>query len=118
VTGKDAIHDLAVVKVDASAVDGITPLTLGDSSQVQPGQTAIAIGNPYGLDDTVTVGVISGLNRSSRSPSRYQTCLSATAGATSGGALLPTSTIRKTRTTQRGATLSRAPFLYLNETTS
>ena len=64
VIGKDSIHDLAVVKVDASAVAGITPLTFGDSGQVQPGQMAIAIGNPYGLDDTVTVGVISGLNRS------------------------------------------------------
>jgi S1-C subfamily serine protease len=65
VVGTDSIDDLAVVKLtDSSAVDGITPLTLGDSSQVQPGQMAIAIGNPYGLDDTVTVGVISGLNRS------------------------------------------------------
>ena len=64
VVGKDAIDDLAVIKVDASAVSGITPLTLGDSSQIQPGQMAIAIGNPFGLDDTVTVGVISGLDRS------------------------------------------------------
>ena len=64
VVGKDAIDDLAVIKVDASAVSSITPLTLGDSSQIQPGQMAIAIGNPFGLDDTVTVGVISGLDRS------------------------------------------------------
>jgi len=64
VVGKDAIDDLAVIKVDASAVSDITPLTLGDSSQIQPGQMAIAIGNPFGLDDTVTVGVISGLDRS------------------------------------------------------
>jgi S1-C subfamily serine protease len=64
VVGKDAIVDLALVKVDAAAVAGITPLTLGDSSAVRPGQMAIAIGNPYGLDDTVTVGIISGLDRS------------------------------------------------------
>jgi S1-C subfamily serine protease len=64
VAGTDSIDDLAVVKVDASAVSGITPLTLGDSSTLKPGQLAIAIGNPYGLDGTVTVGVISGLNRS------------------------------------------------------
>ena len=64
VVGTDSIDDLAIIKVDASAVSGITPLTLGDSSQVQPGMMAIAIGNPFGLDDTVTVGVISGLNRS------------------------------------------------------
>ena len=63
VLGTDPVADLAVVSVDASAVSGITPLTLGDSSAVTPGQMAIAIGNPYGLDQTVTVGVISGLNR-------------------------------------------------------
>jgi S1-C subfamily serine protease len=64
VLGKDAVHDLALVKVDASAVSGITPLSLGDSDTVKIGQMAIAIGNPYGLDNTVTVGVISGLDRS------------------------------------------------------
>jgi S1-C subfamily serine protease len=64
VAGTDAVDDLAIVKVDPSAVANITPLTLGNSDEVQPGQMAIAIGNPYGLDDTVTVGVISGLNRS------------------------------------------------------
>ncbi len=45
--GTDSVDDLAVIKVDASAVGGINPLHLGDSSQVQPGQMAIAIGNPY-----------------------------------------------------------------------
>ncbi len=64
VAGTDSIKDLAVVTVDKSAVSGITPLTLGDSSQVTPGQMAIAIGNPFGLDNSVSVGVISGLNRS------------------------------------------------------
>jgi S1-C subfamily serine protease len=64
VLGTDEANDLAVVKVDPSAVAGITPLQLGDSSAVKPGQMAIAIGNPYGLVDSVTVGVISGLNRS------------------------------------------------------
>ena len=64
VTGTDAIDDLAIIKVDATAVSTIDPLTLGDSSAVKVGQLAIAIGNPFGLDNTVTVGVISGLNRS------------------------------------------------------
>jgi S1-C subfamily serine protease len=64
VVGTDAFDDLAVIGVDASAVKGITPLQLGDSSAVKPGQMAIAIGTPYGLTDTVTVGIISGLNRS------------------------------------------------------
>jgi S1-C subfamily serine protease len=64
VLGTDPVDDLAVVKVDASAVSGITPLKLGDSSLVVPGQMAIAIGNPLGFSDSITVGVISGLNRS------------------------------------------------------
>ena len=63
VLGTDPVDDLAVVSVDPTAVAGITPLTLGDSSQVGPGQMAIAIGNPLGFDDSITVGVISGLNR-------------------------------------------------------
>ncbi len=64
VLGTDPVDDLAVVSVDASAVVGITPLKLGDSSLVVPGQMAIAIGNPLGFSDSITVGVISGLNRS------------------------------------------------------
>jgi S1-C subfamily serine protease len=63
VLGTDTIGDLAVISVDASATSGITQLTLGDSSAVVPGQMAIAIGNPYGYDNTITVGVISGVNR-------------------------------------------------------
>ena len=64
VLGTDPVDDLAVVSVDASAVTGITPLKFGDSSLVVPGQMAIAIGNPLGFTDSITVGVISGLNRS------------------------------------------------------
>ncbi len=63
VVATDAIDDLAVISIDPSAVTGITPLQFSDSTAVKPGQMAIAIGNPYGLDNTVTVGVISGLNR-------------------------------------------------------
>jgi len=64
--GTDALDDLAIISIDASLVSRITPLQFGDSQAVKPGQMAIAIGNPYGLDDTVTVGIISGLNRSVR----------------------------------------------------
>jgi len=64
VLGKDAADDLAIVKVDGSAVSGIKPLVLADSAGVKPGQTAIAIGSPYGLNNSIAVGVISGLNRS------------------------------------------------------
>jgi S1-C subfamily serine protease len=63
VLGTDPIHDLALLSVDASTVSGITPLEFADSNAVKRGQMAVAIGNPYGLDDTVTVGVVSGLDR-------------------------------------------------------
>lgn len=63
VIGTDSADDLALLQVDTSAVSGITPVPLGDSGAVKPGQMAIALGSPYGLDDSITVGVISGLNR-------------------------------------------------------
>ncbi len=62
VVGKDAVDDLAVVKVN-SLPSGITPLVLVESNSVKPGQTAIAIGSPYGLTNSIAVGVVSGLNR-------------------------------------------------------
>jgi len=63
VIGTDAAHDLAVIKVSASAVAGITPLQFDDSATVLPGQTVIAIGSPYGFMNSVTAGIISGVNR-------------------------------------------------------
>ena len=63
VIATDTNDDLAVINVAASNVTGITPLTFGDSSLVKPGQMALAIGSPYGLMNTITAGVISGLNR-------------------------------------------------------
>jgi S1-C subfamily serine protease len=64
VVGTDAADDLAIISVDVAAVSGITPLQFTDSSAVKPGQMAIAMGSPYGLTGSVSVGVISGLNRS------------------------------------------------------
>lgn len=64
VLGTDPVDDVAVVSVDPSAVSGITPLQFDDSSLVKPGQMAVAIGNPLGYTDSITIGVISGLNRS------------------------------------------------------
>jgi 2-alkenal reductase len=65
--GGDAGSDLAVLKVD-ELPPGAAPLTLADSRAVEVGQTAIAIGNPFGLQNTLTVGVVSGLQRSLAGP--------------------------------------------------
>ena len=62
VVGADADSDLAVVKVDAPA-EQLFPLPLADSDQVQVGQRVVAIGNPFGLAGTITVGIVSGLGR-------------------------------------------------------
>jgi S1-C subfamily serine protease len=62
VLGEDPVTDIAVVKVSA---DDLPTVELGNSQELQPGQWAIAIGNPLGLQETVTVGVISGIDRSS-----------------------------------------------------
>ena len=62
VVGVDAMTDVAVVKI---AANNLPTVTLGDSNQLMPGEWAIAIGNPMGLDNTVTVGIISALGRSS-----------------------------------------------------
>ena len=63
ILGTNPGNDLALLKVDSAAVAGIDPVALGDSSQALPGQLAIAIGSPFGLDGSVTVGVISGVGR-------------------------------------------------------
>ncbi len=62
VLGKDPVTDVAVIEVQA---DRLPTVTLGNSDKVRQGQWAIAIGNPLGLQKTVTVGVISGTERSS-----------------------------------------------------
>ncbi len=63
VLGKDPVTDVAVIQVQAG--DNLPTVVMGDSDQVRQGQWAIAIGNPLGLQETVTVGVISGTERSS-----------------------------------------------------
>lgn len=64
VLGVDEVTDLAVVKIDVRN-EGLPTAPLGDSEQVQVGDWAIAVGNPLGLDNTVTLGIVSTLNRSS-----------------------------------------------------
>ena len=62
VIGADVDADIAVVKVDAPA-DQIHPLAIGDSNTLNVGEQVVAIGNPFGLDGTMTLGIISGLGR-------------------------------------------------------
>lgn len=62
VVGADPITDVAVIKIDAT---DLPTVTLGSSEELIPGQWAIAIGNPLGLDNTVTAGIISAIDRSS-----------------------------------------------------
>jgi S1-C subfamily serine protease len=64
VAWSDFSLDLAVLKVDPAKIDQeLSPLKMGDSSKIRPGDWAIAIGNPLGFEHTVTVGVISALGR-------------------------------------------------------
>ncbi|MEO0349796.1 MAG: HhoA/HhoB/HtrA family serine endopeptidase [Cyanobacteria bacterium P01_A01_bin.15] len=62
VLGSDPVTDIAVIKVDER---NLPTVTLGNSDQLQPGEWSIAIGNPLGLDNTVTVGIVSAVGRSS-----------------------------------------------------
>jgi putative serine protease PepD len=73
VLGIDASSDLAVVHLQpGSAPKSAHPLPLADSRSVQVGDTAIAIGNPFGLDRTATEGIVSGLGRQIQAPNGFQ----------------------------------------------
>ena len=89
VLGTDEETDLAVVQVESSKP--LPSVELGDSSQLKIGQLVVAIGNPYGLHDTFSFGVISGLNRENVNISRYEDFIQTDASinpGNSGGPLL------------------------------
>jgi S1-C subfamily serine protease len=77
VVGADTNTDIAVLQVDPAQAGTLAPLQTGSSSGVQVGQSVIAIGSPFGLQGTLTSGIVSALNRQIQSPS----------GATMSGAL-------------------------------
>jgi len=70
VIGGDPDTDLAVIKID-SPPEGLTVVPLGDSDKLDVGQKVLAIGNPFGLDRTLTTGVISGLQRPIRARNNH-----------------------------------------------
>ena len=70
VVGTDPATDVALLKVNAPA-DSLHPLALGDSSNVEVGEPVVAIGNPFGLDRTVTSGIVSALQRQIQAPNGF-----------------------------------------------
>ncbi|HLO25345.1 MAG TPA: DegQ family serine endoprotease [Geobacteraceae bacterium] len=89
VVGEDPKTDLAVVKINTQ--ESLPTAVLGDSDKLQVGQWAIAIGNPFGLDRTVTVGVVSATGRSNMGIETYEDFIQTDASinpGNSGGPLL------------------------------
>ena len=91
--GTSSADDLAMLLIDPAEMEGITPLSLADSSSVRPGQMAIAIGSPFRKFNSVAVGVVSGIGRGESSvinrpiPNMIQTDAPLNPG-NSGGPLL------------------------------
>jgi len=86
--GSDPGTDIAVLKVDP---DGLTEMPLGDSETVRVGDFVLAIGNPFGLEHTVTSGIVSGLGRTGINPEGYEDFIQTDASinpGNSGGALV------------------------------
>jgi S1-C subfamily serine protease len=70
VVGADPSTDLAVLEIDAQA-RALTPLPLGNSDAIRVGDAVVAIGNPFGLERTVTAGIVSALQRQIQAPNGY-----------------------------------------------
>ena len=88
IVGSDAPSDVAVLRVKA---EGLSQIALGDSSKSEVGDFVVAIGNPFGLQHTVTSGIISGLSRSGINPDGYEDFIQTDASinpGNSGGALV------------------------------
>src|SRR6201987_1166655 len=88
IIGSDTPSDVAVVRVKP---DGLTQIPLGDSARMEVGDFVVAIRNPFGLQHTVTSGIISGLSRSGINPDGYEDFIQTDASinpGNSGGALV------------------------------
>src|SRR5580658_4282373 len=88
IVGSDTPSDVAVLKVKS---DGLSQIPLGDSSKTEVGDFVVAIGNPFGLQHTVTSGIISGLSRAGINPDSYENFIQTDASinpGNSGGALV------------------------------
>jgi len=72
VVGTDPSTDIAVLKIQGAWAQAMTPLALGDSSAVKVGDAVVAIGNPFGLERTVTAGIVSALQRHITAPNGFQ----------------------------------------------
>jgi len=72
VVGTDRSSDLAVLRVDPDRAPELRPLGFANSDSVQVGQLAVAIGSPFGLEQTATAGIVSGLEREIRAPDGFQ----------------------------------------------
>src|SRR5205085_5813732 len=71
VVGQDQNNDLALLKVNMAGVPEVQPLALGDSSSVRVGDPILALGNPFGLDRTLTSGIVSALQREIQAPNGF-----------------------------------------------
>jgi S1-C subfamily serine protease len=71
VIGEDESDDLALLKVDMHGLGGVAPLPLGDSATVRVGDATLAIGDPFGLDRTLTTGIVSALQRQLTAPNGF-----------------------------------------------
>jgi S1-C subfamily serine protease len=72
VVGSDPSTDIAVLKIQGAMSRSLTPLVLGDSTRVKVGDAVVAIGNPFGLERTVTAGIVSALQRQIQAPNGFQ----------------------------------------------
>ncbi len=88
VIGKDALTDIAVIKIDKK---GLKAIKIADSSKIKPGDLVFAIGNPFGIGETVTQGIVSATNRNNVGINTYENFIQTDAAinpGNSGGALV------------------------------